>query len=261
MHPRCAKIVLPLAKGELEGVGTPCGPPLKGDGRSNTCTTVPHALIATAQRENIFRTEDQVIRTVLFDMGNVLVHFCHDRMCDQIGALCGRSGPEVRNLLIDSGLQWEFERGQVSEEGFRARLEEATGSRLDLDEVRQAGSDIFTLNEPIVPLLDALRRRNHRLVLLSNTSISHFEFVSREFDVLSRFDDYVTSYGVGAVKPEPAIYEAAKQAINCAPEECFYTDDIPEYVHAAREHGFEAEVFIGVPQLKAHLQDRGVSIE
>lgn len=26
----------------------------------------------------------KTIRTLLFDMGNVLVHFCHDRMCEQI---------------------------------------------------------------------------------------------------------------------------------------------------------------------------------
>ena len=161
-----------------------------------------------------------MIRTVLFDMGNVLVHFCHDRMCAQIGALCGHSGPEIRELLIDSGLHWEFERGHVSEEEFRDRLSAATGAELDLDEVRHAGSDIFTLNEPMIAVLDSLKACKYRLVLLSNTSISHFEHVSRNFDLLSKFDECVTSYGVGAIKPEPAIYQAAKRAIGCTPEEC-----------------------------------------
>lgn len=201
-----------------------------------------------------------VIRTVLFDMGNVLVHFCHGRMCEQIGALCGRTGPQTREMLIESGLLWEFERGRITEEAFCRQLEHVTGTQLDIDEVRHAGSDIFTVNEPIVPILDALKQGGYRLVLLSNTSISHFNFVSQNYDVLSRFDDYVTSYEVGAVKPEPAIYEAAKHAIGCAPQECFYTDDIPQYVETAREHGFEAEVFVGAEELIGHLRDRGVSI-
>ena len=42
-----------------------------------------------------------MIRTCLFDMGNVLLHFCHERMCAQIGGLCGRTAAEVRALLID----------------------------------------------------------------------------------------------------------------------------------------------------------------
>ena len=182
-------------------------------------------------------------------------------MCDQIGALCGLTGREMRELLIDSGLNREFERGGVSEDEFRVRLETTTGAQLDLDEVRHAGSDIFTLNEPIVPVLDALKRRGHRLVLLSNTNISHFEFVRTKFDVLSRFDECVTSYGVGAAKPEAPIFEAAKGAIGCPPKECFYTDDIPQYVEAARGHGFDAEVFVGVPQLIGHLRDRAISID
>jgi putative hydrolase of the HAD superfamily len=202
-----------------------------------------------------------VIRAFLFDMGNVLVHFCHDRMCAQIGALCGRSGPDVRELLIDSGLQWEFERGRLSETEFCRRLEAATGCRIDLDDLRHAASDIFSLNEPIIPVLDALKRRDYRLVLLSNTSIAHYEFVRQNFDVLSRFDECVMSYLVGAVKPERPMYAAAERAIRCAPGECFYTDDIPGYVDAARSYGFQAEVFSDVPALLGHLQARGISLD
>jgi putative hydrolase of the HAD superfamily len=202
-----------------------------------------------------------VIRTFLFDMGNVLVHFCHDRMCAQIGALCGRSGAEVRTLLIDSGLQWDFERGRLSEDQFRRRLETVTGCQLDLAKLRHAGSDIFSLNEPIVPVLDALKQRDYRLVLLSNTSIAHFEFVSENFDVLSRFDECVTSYRVGAVKPERPMYEAAQRAIRCAPDECFYTDDIPGYIDAARSYGFQAEVFSDVPALLQQLAHRGITLD
>ena len=55
-----------------------------------------------------------MIQTFLFDMGNVLVSFCHDRMCRQMGELCGHSGPEIRKQLIDTGLQWELERGEVT---------------------------------------------------------------------------------------------------------------------------------------------------
>ena len=201
-----------------------------------------------------------MIRTCLFDMGNVLVHFCHDRMCRQIGALCGQTGPDIRKLLFDSELQWKFERGRLSEREFHAELSRLVAAELVFEALVEAGSDIFQLNEPIVPILETLKAKGKRLVLLSNTSVSHFEFVRRRFDVLRHFDDYVLSYEVGALKPEREIFEAALRKIECAPEECFYTDDIAAYIAAAREHGLEAEVFTTAEALREHLATRGVEV-
>lgn len=202
-----------------------------------------------------------MIRTFLFDMGNVLVMFSHQRMCEQIGALCGWTGDEVRRILFDSGLQWELERGRISERDIHRRLEGLVGQTLNFQEFEQAGSDIFELNRPIVTLLDELKSRGHRLVLLSNTSRAHFEFIRREFDVLERFDAFVLSYEAGAIKPESAIFEAALERIACAPEECFYTDDIADYVERARRFGLQAEVFVDVPTLVQQLAPRGVRFD
>ena len=202
-----------------------------------------------------------VIQTFLFDMGNVLVHFCHDRMCRQIGELCGRSGPEMRRWLIDSGVQWEFERGRVSPDEIHQRLETATGIRIDMDRLATAASDIFSLNTSLLPVLDELKSRGHRLVLLSNTNVWHFEFVRRQFDVLRYFDDFVLSFEVGAMKPEPAIFQRALDVIDCDPAECFYTDDISDYVETARRVGLDAEVFTGVGELASQLAVRGMILD
>lgn len=200
-----------------------------------------------------------MIRTCLFDMGNVLVFFSHERMCQQLGQLCDRSTADIRQLLIDSGIQWDYERGRLTIEQFHEWFQSQTECSVTLPDLARAGADIFWLNEPIVPVLDQLKRQGIRLVLLSNTCQTHFEWVRDQFDVLQRFDSCVTSCAVGAMKPEPKIYEAALQQIGCSPDECFYTDDIPEYVAAGREHGLQAEVFVGVPTLVQQLQSRGIS--
>ena len=201
-----------------------------------------------------------MIRTCLFDMGNVLVFFSHDRMCEQLGQLCDRSTEEVRHLLLDSGVQWNYERGRLSPAQFHEWFQETTRRKIPFDDLTRAASDIFWLNEPIVPVLDQLKAQGLRLVLLSNTCITHFEWVRDHYDVLQRFDACVTSCGVGAIKPEPAIYEAALREIGCDPGECFYTDDIPKYVTAGRQHGLLAEVFTDVPALLGHLGKHGVAV-
>ena len=200
-----------------------------------------------------------MIRTFLFDMGNVLVHFSHERMCEQIGSLCGQSGLEIRQLLIHSGRQWDFERGRVTPDEFHDWFETNTGSQVAREDLAVAASDIFTLNTPIVPVLDELKSRGHRLVLLSNTSIFHYEFIRDRFQVLNRFDDFVLSFEVQAIKPEPEIYQAALAKIGCHPSECFYTDDIPQYIESGRQHGLDAEVFTTVDSLKLQLACRGIS--
>jgi HAD superfamily hydrolase (TIGR01509 family) len=199
-----------------------------------------------------------VIRTFLFDMGNVLVHFSHDRMCRQIGALCGRTGYELREHLMDSGRQWDFERGLVSPDDFHTWFETTFKTKINRHDLAHAASDIFTLNTPIVSVLDELKSRGYRLVLLSNTSVFHYEFVRDHFPVLDRFDDFVLSFEVQSMKPDPEIYEAALKKIGCDAPDCFYTDDIPQYVDQGRHHGLDAEVFTTVDSLKLQLTQRGI---
>lgn len=201
-----------------------------------------------------------MLRTCLFDMGNVLVHFSHDRMCQQIGALCGKTGDDLRRLLLDSGVQWEFERGLLTADEFHKRVQELVGTMIDFHELIEAASDIFELNRPMTDILKALKERQIRLVLFSNTSVWHYEFIRKRFDILNWFDDYVLSYEVNAIKPEPEMYRAGLRTIRCTPQECFYTDDIPRYVEAGRKYGFDAEVFTDSDRLLRLLAVRGIDL-
>jgi FMN phosphatase YigB (HAD superfamily) len=201
------------------------------------------------------------VRTLLIDLGNVLLFFSHARMCAQIAAVCQAPVGELEQILFKEQLQRRFERGELSEVEFRQVLESALGRPLDAEALRTAASDIFTLNEPMVPLLDRWKHAGYRLVLLSNTCVTHYEWVRRHFDVLNRFDHCVLSYRVGAAKPEDAIYEAALEVIECPPADCFYTDDIPEYVERGRAFGLHAEVFRDVPTLRRQLEQLGVKCE
>ncbi len=201
------------------------------------------------------------IRTLLIDLGNVLLHFSHTKMCVQIADACQAPVADLERILFKEHLQRRFERGEISEEGFRQTLEAELGRPLNAQVLKRAGSDIFTLNEPMVVLLDRWKRDGYRLVLLSNTCVTHYEWVHEHFDLLNRFDECVLSYEVGAAKPEEAIFQAALRAIHCPAAECFYTDDIEDYVARGREFGLRAEVFRDVPTLKRQLEQLGVSCE
>ena len=197
------------------------------------------------------------IKTCLFDLGNMLVFFSHERMCQQVAAVLGQDEAAARSALLDSGLQLAFESGQCTAAEAHQQLDKQFGTTTTLADFEHAASAIFELNEPMVPILDELKSAGIRLVLLSNTCSSHFEYVRDNFDLLSRFDDFTLSYEAGAVKPSKVIYESAISKIQCEPSECFYTDDIGEYVYAAQDFGIDAEVFKDANRTRQHLTTRG----
>ena len=188
-------------------------------------------------------------------MGNVLVHFSHQKMCQNIATLCGWTEPQTKSFLLDEGRQWKLERGEITEEQFHDEFCHATGKSLNIDQLRHAAADIFRLNESIVPVLHQLKAAGLRLVLLSNTSITHLNFIERNFNVLELMDDRVTSFEAGAIKPEDRIYEVALSKALCEPGECFYTDDIEAYIRKAETFGINARLYTSTEGLRNSLRD------
>lgn len=188
-------------------------------------------------------------------MGNVLVHFSHGRMCQNIAALCEWNHARTKAFLLDEGRQWKLERGEITEQQFHAEFCEASGKSLDIDALRHAAADIFWLNDSIVPVLHELKSAGLKLVLLSNTSVTHVRFIERHYDILKLMDDRVTSYETGAMKPDKRIFEAALAKAGCDPIECFYTDDIEEYVRKAASFGIHSHQYTTTENLQTALRD------
>jgi putative hydrolase of the HAD superfamily len=191
-------------------------------------------------------------------MGNVLVHFSHDLMCRNLTAATGLSDEAIRKFLFQDQWQWHMERGERTETDFCNELSHRVGRSLEHAAVCHAAANIFELNTPIVPLLQQLRDAGLRLVLLSNTSITHMKFIERNFEVLSYMHERITSFNVGAMKPDQRIFRAALEVANCAPEECFYTDDIETYTSEARKLGIHSHTFTTVDLLHGNLRNLGV---
>ncbi len=199
-----------------------------------------------------------MIETIIFDLGGVIVPFDFRRA---YAALDGRSpyrAEEIPRRIGTTDLVTRFETGKIESEDFVRQLTALLDVRLTYDEFRDLWSCIF-LPHTLIPesLLAALRAR-YRLLLLSNTNAIHFEMLRERYPLLEHFESYVLSYEVGALKPSPEIYEAALERARCAPERCFFTDDIPAYVEGARRHGIDAVQFRDAEQLQGELRSRGV---
>ena len=200
------------------------------------------------------------IQTCLFDLGNVLVFFSHDVMVRNIAKAAGLSEETVRRFLFDSGFQSAIETGQITEEQFHQELEGRTGTSVDPGRLRQAVGNIFELNAPMIPLLQELKAAGMRLVLLSNTCSTHIEFVRERWSFLDLFDDITASWEVGALKPDPQIYSDAITRAQCPASDCFFTDDIEDYVAQAASMGIQAHVYRDTATTRRTLRSLGVPV-
>ena len=62
-------------------------------------------------------------------------------------------------------------------------------------------------------------------------------------DFLSEMDGGVFSYLVGAIKPEPEIYQILVDRYQLTPERCIFIDDREANLASAREIGFQTILF------------------
>lgn len=199
-----------------------------------------------------------MIRALIFDLGRVIVPFDFSRGYARMAECCPLAPEQIRERLKSDGLVHAFESGRMDRYEFHRRVAQLLESSVPYDEFCEIWFSVF-LPETLVPerLVEALHQR-YRLVLLSNTNPIHFEMIRERYPILRHFDAFVLSYEAGAMKPEPRIYAAAVEAARCAPGECFFTDDIPQYVEAARQAGIDAVVFEGAEALERELRARGI---
>jgi FMN phosphatase YigB (HAD superfamily) len=199
-----------------------------------------------------------VIKTIIFDLGKVLIPFDFSRGYRAMEKFCDCPAADIPKLIAATDLVPRFETGLVEPRDFVEQLSRMLDLRSTYEQFCEIWSCIF-LPETLVPesLLAGIGER-YRLLVLSNTNAIHFDMVRQNYPILRHFDDLVLSYEVKAMKPSPAIYREAIARAQCRPEECFYTDDIAAYVEGARREGIDAVQFESCAQLERDLAARGV---
>ncbi len=196
-------------------------------------------------------------KTVIFDLGKVLVPFDFQVGYRALAGCCPHDVPEVRLRIAKSRLVEPFEKGLIEPREFVRQLSAALELRMDYGDFCRAWSSIFEGQLIADRVLESLAAR-YRLLLLSNTNPIHWEMINANYPMVRHFHDRVLSFEVHAAKPEAAIFRAALERANCRPEECFFTDDIAVNVEAAQREGIDAVQFQSPAQLEEAMARRGI---
>lgn len=213
-----------------------------------------------AKSERIRYKLHMEITTIVFDFGNVLGFFSHQKAAEQLAQFSPLSVGDILNRYLDPKLEEDFETGRMSLEEFRALVRQRCCVTCSDDQLDWAIADMFTPNDEVCDLVPALKPR-YRLVLLSNTNELHAMHFRRQFtDTLAHFDTLVLSHEVGMRKPCADIYAHCHGIAGAIPRQCLFIDDLRANVEAARACNWQGIVYHRGLDLRRELLRRGIEL-
>jgi putative hydrolase of the HAD superfamily len=200
-----------------------------------------------------------VIRTVVFDWGGVLTRGEFDRtVAHDVAVRADREDLEEEIYRAwRAGKRLACERGEGTMEDAWTEL----AGRFDLP--GEAAGFAALLRDAIVPepavldLLPPLRTRVS-LGLLSNNYPIVAAIVRKS--VGAYFDRMLFSNETCRVKPDPAAYREALEALGAEPAETLFVDDKERNLVPAREMGIHVHLFTNPPALREELVARDLLV-
>jgi putative hydrolase of the HAD superfamily len=196
-----------------------------------------------------------MIRTIVFDFGNVVGFFDHRLVTTRLAPYGNLSAEELHAYIFGGSLEDAYEKGQLTSADFLQRIRSHGRLRCSDQVFIASYCEIFWPNTDVCNLLPLLKPR-YRLLLGSNTTELHSQHFCRQFaDSLKYFDALAFSYQIGARKPNRLFFDHCLKLADCAPGECVFIDDLPANVEGARACGWNGLVYRGVTELKKSLAE------
>ena len=198
------------------------------------------------------------MRTIIFDFGNVIGFFDHQRTLERLAPFTDMAADEMYESIYCGPLETEFETGYVSVAEFLTEVQRIC--RLSCDErfMAAAFADIFQPNPEVCDLIPSLKGR-YRLLLGSNTNELHSNHYLQQFaEVLSYFDELVLSCRIHVCKPDARFFEYCLRLADCPASECLFVDDMSANIAAARKMGMHGLVYEPGNNLTERLHEFGV---
>ncbi len=195
------------------------------------------------------------IKNVIFDFGQVLVHFEPSYMVSIY--VDDADDKALLEEVVFDRLYWDrLDKGTISDEETISLIKERLPERLWNVADKIYYNWIYNIPEinGMSELLSHLKNKHGvRLFLLSNIS-NYFASHSMEIPILKKLDGLVMSAPIGIVKPSYEIFDHICKKYDIVPNEAIFVDDRADNIEGAIAYGINGYVFDGDSEkLKVYL--------
>ncbi len=187
-----------------------------------------------------------MIKNVVFDFGQVLVHFVPEYMVRQY--VTNEDDVKLLSEVVFDRLYWDrLDLGTITDEETISLCRERLPKRLW--EVAEKIHWNWIYNIPEIDGMKALmkyikERYGVGVFVLSNIS-HYFANHSHEIDILKESDGCIFSAHLGITKPDHRIFAHMCQKFDLKPEETVFVDDNENNIKSSIEFGLNGYLFDG----------------
>ncbi len=178
---------------------------------------------------------------IILDMGNVLLEWNKDKI------LQGVSDTKKDYLILDkvifqSGLWERLDLGTMTREELVLEVVSMIGSTYQkkVEEVIWNWPSYIDIFTEVFPVLSELKKRGHRIFVLSNTSKVFYDLLEEQLSPLKELlDGFVLSCDIKAIKPDLTMFKEILDKYQLDPANCVFLDDIEDNTSAAEKLGIK----------------------
>lgn len=191
------------------------------------------------------------ITTVIFDLGNVLIPLHNNRMKAKFAELGVKNSDRFFSTdgsFKDPSLKrlYEtFETNAIDVKAFRTtlkiKLEIPNATDADIDTAWN--SMLGEISEARFKMLEGLRDKKFRVILLSNSNSIHYDFLQKQYGTRFKtiFHKEYFSQLLSTAKPSPEIYKHVLSDSKSNANESLFFDDRTENIEGAKHVGIHAK--------------------
>ena len=195
-----------------------------------------------------------MIKTIIFDIGNVLVDYSWRSFFEKYNL-----DKETFRRLSEATVlneDWnEFDRGVLKTEEVIALLQENDPELSGLiGRVFENLNGLVTRRSYAIPWIEELKARGLTVLVLSNFSEKALQDCTDAMDFLFHVDGGILSYREKLIKPMPEIYERLIRQYDLVPEECVFLDDLQQNLDGAAAFGIHTILFQNREQAGSELE-------
>lgn len=201
-----------------------------------------------------------MIKTVIFDIGNVLAEFRWKKFLEEQG-YDEITIEKIGKATVLSPMWNEEDRGAIE----RSQI---IWDCCKIDpSITEEITDFFDRQGEMVveypysvQLITNLKEKGYQVYLLSNYGEHNFQNAKKNFKFLSLVDGSVISYEIKHVKPEPEIYEALLKKYNINPAEAVFLDDVEANLIGAEKFGIHTIHFTSLDKALEDMRALGIEL-
>ncbi len=180
--------------------------------------------------------------TIIFDFGGVILDINPDLSRHKFAVMLGEGNAR---RLEEEQVPQQYESGRMTRDEFIAKINQIGGTNYSEEEILNAwNAMLLSYQSPRIEWIKRLRK-THKLLMLSNTNESHFEYFHNkliaEYGVTfyQLFDHVYLSHEMGLLKPSLEIFQKVIEEQQINPARTLFIEDTQRNADAARKVGLQ----------------------